>query len=88
MGTWEERFDFYESKITKPEYNPRTESDIPHITSAPMDLMVNLIWSQENLNTLWRNVLLLSDIALRQQFHINIFLIFDALANFFFLNVT
>ena len=35
MGTWAERFDFYESKITKPEYNPRTESDI---TSAPMDL--------------------------------------------------
>ena len=38
MGTWAERFDFYESKITKPEYNPRTESDIPPITSAPMDL--------------------------------------------------
>ena len=37
MGTWAERFDFYESKITKPEYNPRTESDIPPITSAPMD---------------------------------------------------
>ena len=37
-STWAERFDFYESKITKPEYNPRTESDIPPITSAPMDL--------------------------------------------------